>query len=181
MDLSGFGKLAGHSPGIVAAATIASTSAWDSLHYIMLGTLTILYWNRCCSQQTHPLISLAPNTLQDSIKEGEGTPSPMLSVRDQPQVQVQYSVDITCTYLPKDRHIHLSLMNDAMNVTGPPQSLYGLNLSLRKIKVPAGLYNNRVLLQRRARFTNPFLPISMSFDSPDLESVSGIILEDLKR
>jgi len=36
-----------------------------------------------------------------------------------------------------------------MNVTGPLQSRYGLNLSLKKIKVPTGLHNNRDHLRRR--------------------------------
>jgi len=62
----------------------------------------------------------------------------MLSVRDQPQAQVQYHVDITSTHLPNDKHISVSLINGARGsvvITGPPhQSLYALNLSLREVK-----------------------------------------------
>ncbi|PUU81782.1 fatty acid synthase beta subunit dehydratase [Tuber borchii] len=179
----GLAGATGHSQGIITAAAIASASTWDSFHRITSDTLTILFWIGCRSQQTYPRTSLAPSTLQDSINEGEGTPSPMLSVRDLPQAQVQHHVDITNTHLPKDRHIHISLINGARNVvvTGPPQSLYGLNLSLRKVKAPTGLDQNRVpFTGRKVRFTNRFLPISAPFHSPYLESATGIILEDLK-
>jgi len=179
----GLAGTTGHSQGIVTAAAIASASTWDSFHRITSDTLTILFWIGCRSQQTYPRTSLAPSTLQDSINEGEGTPSPMLSVRDLPQAQVQHHVDITNTHLPKDRYIHISLINGARNVvvTGPPQSLYGLNLSLRKVKAPTGLDQNRVpFTERKVRFVNRFLPISAPFHSPYLESATGIILEDLK-
>ena len=107
----------------------------------------------------------------------------MLSVRDLLQAQVQHHVDITNTYLPEDRQIHISLINGSRNVvvTGPPQSLYGLNLSLRKVKAPTGLDQNRVpFTERKVRFTNRFLPISAPFHSPYLESATVIILANLK-
>jgi fatty acid synthase subunit beta, fungi type len=173
----------GHSQGVITAAAIASATSWDSFKKISIDTLTILFWIGCRSQQTYPHTSLAPSTLQDSINEGEGTPSPMLSIRGLSQAQVQHHVDITNTHLPSDRHIHISLINGARNVvvTGPPQSLYGLNLSLRKVKAPAGLDQNRVpFTERKVRFINRFLPISAPFHSPYLKSATGIILEDLK-
>ena len=54
----------------------------------------------------------------------------MLSVQDLPQTQVQHHVDITNTNLPKDRHIHICLINGARNVivTGPPQLFTALIL-----------------------------------------------------
>ena len=65
--------------------------------------------------------------------------------------------------------------------TGPPQTLYDLNLSLRKVKAPTRLDQNRVLLmERKVRFTNRSLPISAPLHSLWLESETGIILEDLK-
>lgn len=178
-----FAGATGHSQGIVTAAAIASASTWESFNKISSDTLTILFWIGCRSQQTYPRTSLAPSVLQDSINGGEGTPSPMLSVRDLSQAQVQHHVDITNTHLPEDRHIHISLINGARNVvvTGPPQSLYGLNLSLRKVKAPTGLDQNRVpFTERKVRFTNRFLPISAPFHSPYLESATAIILHDLE-
>ena len=92
-------------------------------------------------------------------------------------------MDITNTHLLKDRHIHISPINEVRSLvgTGPPQTLYDLNLSLRKVKAPTRLDQNRVLLmERKVRFTNRSLPISAPLHSLWLESETGIILEDLK-
>ncbi|KAL7270274.1 beta subunit of fatty acid synthetase [Rhizina undulata] len=173
----------GHSQGVITAAAIASASSWESFFKVSHDALTILFWIGCRSQQTYPRTSLAPSVLQDSINEGEGTPSPMLSIRDLTLAQVQKHVEATNTHLPAERHIHISLVNGARNVvvTGPPQSLYGLNLSLRKVKAPTGLDQNRVpFTERKVRFANRFLPISAPFHSPYLETAAPIIEEDLK-
>lgn len=173
----------GHSQGIITAAAIATATSWDSFFKVTRDALTVLFWIGCRSQQTYPRTSLAPTTLQDSVANGEGVPSPMLSVRDLPIAQVQQHVDITNTHLPKDRHVHISLINGARNVvvTGPPQSLYGLNLSLRKVKAPTGLDQNRVpFTERKVRFAYRFLPISAPFHSPYLTSAAEIIDQDLK-
>lgn len=173
----------GHSQGIITAAAIALATTWDSFYKISRDALTSLFWIGCRCQQTYPRTSLAPTTLQDSVSHGEGVPSPMLSVRDLPISQVQHHVDITNTHLPQDRHVHISLINGARNVvvTGPPQSLYGLNLSLRKVKAPTGLDQNRVpFTERKLRFAYRFLPISAPFHSPYLSAAGNIIDADLK-
>jgi fatty acid synthase subunit beta len=173
----------GHSQGIVTAAAISLATSWESFYEVSRETLTMLFWIGCRSQQTYPRTSLAPSTLQDSISEGEGNPSPMLSIRDLTLSQVQRHVEATNTHLPEDRHIHISLINGPRNVvvTGPPQSLHGLNLTLRKVKAPTGLDQTRVpYTERKQRFTNRFLPISAPFHSPYLESAAPIIEEDCK-
>ncbi|KAF8473168.1 fatty acid synthase beta subunit dehydratase [Kalaharituber pfeilii] len=178
-----FAGTTGHSQGVVTAAALALATTWDSFYQISRDALTVLFWIGCRSQQTYPRTSLAPTTLQDSVANGEGVPSPMLSIRDLPIAQVQHHVDITNTHLPEDRHVHISLINGARNVvvTGPPQSLYGLNLSLRKVKAPTGLDQNRVpFTERKIRFTYRFLPISAPFHSPYLGTAATVIDEDLK-
>lgn len=173
----------GHSQGIVTAAAIAIADDWDSFYAVSHDALTMLFWIGCRSQQTYPPTSLAPSVLQDSTTEGEGHPSPMLSIRDLTLAQVRRHVDATNTHLPADRHIHISLINGPRNVvvTGPPQSLYGLNLSLRKLKAPTGLDQNRVpYTERKQRFVNRFLPISAPFHSPYLASAAPLIDDDLR-
>lgn len=173
----------GHSQGIITAAAIAIATTWESYQEVSHDALRILFWIGCRSQQTYPRTSLSPSVLQDSTNEGEGHPSPMLSIRDLTIAQVQKHVDATNTHLPKDRHIYISLINGARNVvvTGPPQSLYGLNLSLRKVKAPTGLDQARVpFSERKIRFTNRFLPISAPFHSPYLEPAASTIEDDLK-
>ena len=173
----------GHSQGIVLAAATAAADDWDSFAKIAIASITILFWIGARSQQTYPRTSLAPNILQDSIDNGEGTPTPMLSIRDLSRKQVQEHIDATNQYLPEDRHIAISLVNSARNmvVTGPPISLYGLNLQLRKVKAPTGLDQTRTpFTERKVRFVNRFLPITSPFHSKYLADATIHIDEDLK-
>ncbi|KAJ5692048.1 hypothetical protein N7462_001471 [Penicillium macrosclerotiorum] len=173
----------GHSQGVVTAAAIATATSWESFATAARNALTMLFWIGLRSQQAYPRTSIAPSVLQDSIENGEGTPTPMLSIRDLSRAAVQEHIDATNQHLPEDRHIAISLVNSARNfvVTGPPISLYGLNLRLRKVKAPTGLDQNRVpFTQRKVRFVNRFLPITAPFHSQYLTSAYDRILEDLE-
>nr|AAB41494.1 fatty acid synthase, beta subunit [Aspergillus nidulans] len=181
--LERFSGTTGHSQGIVTAAAIATATTWESFHKAVANALTMLFWIGLRSQQAYPRTSIAPSVLQDSIENGEGTPTPMLSIRDLPRTAVQEHIDMTNQHLPEDRHISISLVNSARNfvVTGPPLSLYGLNLRLRKVKAPTGLDQNRVpFTQRKVRFVNRFLPITAPFHSQYLYSAFDRIMEDLE-
>jgi len=116
----------GHSQGVVTAAAIAAAKNWETFDKLSKDALTTLFWIGCRSQQAYPRTSLAPSILQDSIDNGEGSPTPMLSIRDLSKAAVQSHVDSTNQHLPEDRHIGISLVNSARNVvvTGPPISLY---------------------------------------------------------
>ncbi|EYE93327.1 tetrafunctional fatty acid synthase subunit FAS1 [Aspergillus ruber CBS 135680] len=180
--LERFSGTTGHSQGVITAAAIASATSWDSFRKASRDALTMLFWIGLRSQQAYPRTSIAPSVLQDSIENGEGNPTPMLSIRDLPKSAVQEHIDATNQHLPTDRHISISLVNSARNfvVTGPPLSLYGLNLRLRKVKAPTGLDQNRVpFTQRKVRFVNRFLPITAPFHSQYLSSAYDRILEDL--
>ncbi|KAJ5335449.1 Acyl transferase/acyl hydrolase/lysophospholipase [Penicillium brevicompactum] len=173
----------GHSQGVVTAAAIATATSWESFAKASRNALTMLFWIGLRSQQAYPRTSIAPSVLQDSIENGEGTPTPMLSIRDLSLAAVQEHIDATNQHLPEDRHISISLVNSARNfvVTGPPISLYGLNLRLRKVKAATGLDQNRVpFTQRKIRFVNRFLPITAPFHSQYLSSAYDRILEDLE-
>jgi len=173
----------GHSQGIVLAAATAAADSWESFDKIAAASLTTLFWIGSRSQQTYPTTSIAPSILQDSVDHGEGAPTPMLSIRDLSRAQVQQHIDATNQYLPESRHIGISLVNSARNlvVTGPPISLYGLNLQLRKVKAPTGLDQTRIpFTERKVRFVNRFLPITSPFHSKYLENATSLIDEDLK-
>ncbi|EEQ86107.1 beta subunit of fatty acid synthetase [Blastomyces dermatitidis] len=181
--LERFSGTTGHSQGIVTAALISTTTTWESFHKAARNALTMLFWIGMRSQQAYPRTSLAPSILQDSIENGEGVPTPMLSIRDLARSAVQEHIDATNQHLPQDRHIAISLVNSARNfvVTGPPISLYGLNLRLRKVKAPTGLDQTRVpYTQRKVRFVNRFLPITAPFHSQYLASAFEQITEDLE-
>ncbi|KAL1956696.1 hypothetical protein VTO42DRAFT_6946 [Malbranchea cinnamomea] len=181
--LDKFSGTTGHSQGIVTAAVIATATTWESFEAAAKAALTMLFWIGMRSQQAYPRTSFAPSILQDSIEHGEGHPTPMLSIRDLPRAAVQEHIDATNQHLPKDRHIAISLVNSPRNfvVTGPPISLYGLNLRLRKVKAPTGLDQTRVpFTQRKVRFVNRFLPITAPFHSEYLTSAFDLIAKDLE-
>lgn len=173
----------GHSQGIVTAAAIAAADSWESFDQRAAEAITLLFWIGSRSQQAYPRTSLAPSTLQDSIDNGEGVPTPMLSVRDLPIDLIKGHIKATNEYLPEDRHIGISLINSNRNfvVTGPPISLYGLNLRLRKVKAPTGLDQTRIpYTDRKIRFVNRFLPITAPFHSPYLSEAYDQILKDVE-
>lgn len=173
----------GHSQGIVTAAAIAAADSWETFDKVAKDAITILFWIGSRSQQAYPRTSLAPSVLQDSLENGEGTPTPMLSVRDLSRAALQEHVDATNHHLPENRHIAISLLNSARNfvVTGPPISLYGLNVRLRKVKAPTGLDQTRIpFTNRKIRFVNRFLPITAPFHSLYLGEANKNAVEDLK-
>ncbi len=178
-----FSGTTGHSQGIITAAAIAAADSWEAFHQTAKNALVMLFWIGSRSQQAYPRTSLAPSTLQDSVDHGEGSPTPMLSVRDLSRAALQEHINTTNHHLPEDRHIAISLVNSARNfvVTGPPISLYGLNLQLRKVKAPTGLDQTRIpFTERKVRFVNRFLPITSPFHSVYLTEAERHIQEDLK-
>ncbi len=178
-----FSGTTGHSQGIITAAAVASAESWDAFYDAARAALTTLFWIGTHSQQTYPLTSLTPSVLQDSVDHGEGIPTPMLSIRDLSQAAVQGHIDATNQHLPPNRHVSISLINSARNlvVTGPPISLYGLNLRLRKVKAPTGLDQTRVpFTERKVRFVNRFLPITAPFHSSYLAEATAKIEQDLE-
>ncbi|KAL2121419.1 hypothetical protein VTJ04DRAFT_5446 [Mycothermus thermophilus] len=173
----------GHSQGVVLAAITAATDSWESFEELAKSALTILFWIGARSQQTFPITSMNPSMLQEAIDNGEGTPTPMLSIRDLSQAEVQKHINQTNKYLPEDQHISISLINSPRNlvVAGPPRSLCGLNAQLRKVKAPTGLDQTRVPHnERKVRFANRFLPITAPFHSKYLANATALIDEDLK-
>ncbi|ODV67313.1 beta subunit of fatty acid synthase [Hyphopichia burtonii NRRL Y-1933] len=173
----------GHSQGLVTAIAIASSDSWDNFFENSLKAISLLFFigSRCLI--TYPRTTLPPTMLQDSLENGEGRPSPMLSIRDLSVDQVNDFINQTNKHLPNDKHVAISLINGARNlvVSGPPESLYGLNLSLRNKKAPSGLDQARIPhSERKLKFSNRFLPIFAPFHSHLLSDATDLILNDLE-
>ncbi|KAK6458738.1 S-acyl fatty acid synthase thioesterase [Scheffersomyces xylosifermentans] len=182
-DYLATGGTTGHSQGLVTSVAIASSDSWESYLENSLKAISLLFFigSRCL--QSYPRTTLPPTMLQDSLNNGEGRPSPMLSIRDLSIDQVEKFIEQTNKHLPKEKHIAISLINGARNlvVSGPPESLYGLNLTLRNNKAPNGLDQSRIpFSQRKLKFSNRFLPIFAPFHSQLLESATIAILEDVQ-
>ncbi|GME75010.1 unnamed protein product [Ambrosiozyma monospora] len=174
----------GHSQGLVTALAIASSGSWESFRKESLKAVEFLFFLAVRCLQVYPNTSLPPHTVKDSEENGEGTPGPMLSIRDLTYEQVTKFVKQTNQHLPEAKHIGISLVNGARNVvvTGPPQSLYGLNLNLRNAKAPTGLEQSRIPhSQRKLKFSSRFLPILSPFHSKLLAPAVDLIVADLKK
>ncbi|CCE61876.1 hypothetical protein TPHA_0B02040 [Tetrapisispora phaffii CBS 4417] len=174
----------GHSQGLVTAVAIAEADSWESFFESARKAISLLFFIGVRCHLTYPNTSLPPSILEDSVETGEGTPSPMLAVSNLTKEQVQEFIDKTNLHLPEEKHINISLINGARNlvVSGPPQSLYGLNLTLRKAKAPAGLDQSRIpYSERKLKISNRFLPVSSPFHSKLLSSAGSLIAQDLAR
>lgn len=174
----------GHSQGLVTAVAIALCDSWELFYESALKAVSLLFFigSRCLI--TYPRTTLPPTMLQDSLEHGEGRPSPMLSVRDLSRAEVDKFIAITNKHLPADKHIAVSLLNGGRNlvVSGPPESLYGFNLTLRNNKAPSGLDQARVPhSERKLKFSNRFLPIFAPFHSHLLEPATEMILADVAK
>ncbi|KAI9314935.1 fatty acid synthase [Dichotomocladium elegans] len=174
----------GHSQGIVPSAVIASASTEEDFVKYSEKALGLLFWIGTRAQQVFPPTTLNPTTLEDSISNNEGNPTPMLAITGLREEQVLKHLNATNAHLAPDRQIKITLVNGPRSFvcTGPPQSLYGLNLSLRKLKAPAGLEQSRVpFSQRKLKFSSRFLPITAPFHSDYLTAATDILIQDIKR
>lgn len=141
----------------------------------------LLFWIGTRAQQVFPPTTLNPTILEDSINNNEGNPTPMLAITGLRESQVLKHLEETNSHLAPERQIEVTLHNGPRSFvcTGPPQSLYGLNLSLRKLKAPTGLDQSRVpFSQRKIKFSSRFLPITAPFHSVYLKAAVPIILQD---
>ncbi|ODQ82934.1 hypothetical protein BABINDRAFT_78539 [Babjeviella inositovora NRRL Y-12698] len=173
----------GHSQGVVTAVAIASSDSWESYFENASKAISLFFYIGLRSIQAHPHTSLPPSMVQDSLENGEGKPSHMLSIRDLSRDQVSTFIAETNKHLPEDKRVSISLVNGARNfvLSGYPQSLYGLNVNLRKHKAPAGLEQARVpFSERKMKFTNRFLPITSPFHCHLLAPAYPVIIADIE-
>ncbi|KAL7749388.1 fatty acid synthase alpha subunit Lsd1 [Sorochytrium milnesiophthora] len=175
----------GHSQGIVSAVVVAASHDEQSFIDNTLKALTMLFHIGLRAVQAFPQTSLDPTIILDIQSNNEGTPSPMLVVSGLPIDQVQGHVDETNRQYGgarTEKHVHVALINGPRNVVvvGPPQSLYGLLLRLRKYQ-PASEDESRVPFSKRGvRFSARFLAVGAPFHTPYLSSAVDTIYADVK-
>ncbi|KAJ2678474.1 fatty acid synthase alpha subunit Lsd1 [Coemansia spiralis] len=177
-----FAGATGHSQGIITAVVLASMTDYASFYALAEKALGMLFAIGMHAQLAQPQTTTNPAILEDSLEGAEGTPGPMLSVSRLRQSDVDKHIEATNRHLPADRQIALSLINGPRSfvVTGPAQSLYGLNLSLRKLKAAPGLDQNRVpFSQRKLQFSTRFLPITAPFHSEYLAAAPDAAMRDI--
>ncbi|KAH8590940.1 acyl transferase domain-containing protein [Bisporella sp. PMI_857] len=173
----------GHSQGIIAAVVTAAADSWDSFEAMSHLAIITLFWIGVRSQQVYPQTMLSQAMIKDSVEQGEGVPTPMLSVRDLAQSRVQEQVDAANAYFPASEQVSIALINNSQNfvIAGPPKSLYGLSVKLRQSKVAFGISQAKLpFSKRKPVFSHSFLPITAPFHSKYLEPATALILDDVK-
>lgn len=173
----------GHSQGVISAAAIACSESWETFYESAEFALEILFWIGFESHHGTPLSSLSSAAMKDSIDAGEGQLSPMLSIRGLNQKSVQELVAEMNCHLEEKEKVYIALVNsrDNLVVAGPPLSLRGINLRLRKLKAPGDLDQSRTLFKdRKPIVQHHFLPISAAFHTPYLEDTTTRILDALR-
>lgn len=177
-----FRGLSGHSQGLIIAVIVSKADSWESFFDSSATALSVLFWIGLRSQQVFPQTEVLPSQVQDSVKNGEGNPSPMLSVRDLPENVLQQQIDSANQFLPPGKKVAIGLFNSDSNfvVSGPTTSLCGLNSALRKIKNPQSSDQTRVpFSERKLNFTNVFLPTTAPYHSPYLLTVFDLVYKDI--
>ncbi len=173
----------GHSQGIIAAATIARSESWETFLTSTRLAMEILFWIGFESHHATPASSLSAAAYHDSEDAGEGSPSSMLSVRGLDQDSVNGIIEDINSHFGVEDRVYLALVNSRDNfiVAGPPQTLRGLSLRLRKLKAKDGLDQSRIpFKQRKPIIYHRFLPVTAAFHSPCLDEAAVRVLDALK-
>lgn len=177
-----FGGLTGHSQGIIVAAAVAAVDTWEDFQHAATNAIKILFWIGVRGQQIFQEGLLESAKIEESVNNGEGTPSPMLSVSGIPEAELRAHVESINRYISKDCHASISLLNSHSNsvVSGPRRTLCALNTMLRSLK--NGITSDQTRIpysQRKSTSTTRFLPVTLPFHSNILEEAVSNIESDL--
>ncbi|MCJ1378643.1 beta subunit of fatty acid synthetase [Xylographa soralifera] len=178
-----FSGTSGHSQGIVVSTVIAAATSWTSFDDLSMDSLVMLQSMGARSQEVFPSTTLPPFIIADAEEHGEGSPTPMLSIRDLSLNSVQEVVEDVNQHLDISQRIEVSLINarHKIIVSGPPLSLHTLNLKLRTQKAPAGVNQARIpFSERKPNFSHRFLPITAPFHSSHLSEAVNLVNKDLQ-
>jgi fatty acid synthase subunit beta len=171
----------GHSQGIVSAVAIAASATFEEFVDNSCKALKWLFYSGLRGQQAFPVTSVEPSIVQDALKGGEGTPSPMLSITGLSLKELEPHIAKTNKHLPSISQLFVSLNNGpkAFVVTGPSKALFGLVTSLRKVKAPSGLDQSKVpFSQRKPVFSIRFLVVGVPYHSEYLAGATETLIEE---
>ena len=178
-----FSGTTGHSQGIISAAVISLSKTYDDFIANVATALQLLFSIGFRAMQAFPRTTLDPRITIDCQNNGEGVPSPMLAITNLPYKVLESKVNAANELLPQQEKITISLQNGprAFVCSGPPKSLYGLCLVLRKLKATPGKDQSKVpFSERKLTFSIKFLPISSPFHCSLLNSALDRIMDDVQ-
>ena len=170
----------GHSQGILTAAVIASAKSWALFERKTIECVTVLQSVGARANQVFPQTAIPPSVLEDVQENGEGSPSPMLSIKGLSLESVRIHVKEVNQHLA-DSQVEVGLVNGRKRVVvcGPPTALHSLVLKLRSQR--AKVDQTRVAhSQRKTTFQLQFLPVSAPFHSSYLAEAVQMVTRDIR-
>ncbi|KAH8117927.1 fatty acid synthase [Phellopilus nigrolimitatus] len=173
----------GHSQGIVSAVAIAASSSFESFEDNSAKALRWLFFSGLRGQEAFPVLALEPGIVNDAIEGGEGAPSPMLSVSGLALKDLEPHIAKTNKHVPANSQLYVSLHNGPKTfvVTGPAKALYGLVVSLRKVRAPPGLDQSKTpFSQRKPVFSARFLVVGVPYHSEYMRGAAEKVVADLQ-
>ena len=165
----------GHSQGLLVAAAIAKSDSWSSFYENARLAIETLFWIGYECQLAAPRCSLSAAAITDSLRNGEGQPASLLSVRGLEKAQVEAMIATCNKTLAAAEKVYLALANTRENfvVAGPTKTLCGLNLQLRAIKAVDDVDQSRIVFSRRKPVVHHhFLPVNAPFHTPYLHEAA---------
>ena len=178
-----FKGFSGHSQGILVASAVSASSSWSSFTKNAHTAITVLFVIGMRCQQAVPPFQLDQAVVQDAVSHEVGSPSPMLSVRDLSQLQLQHHIDAINGSLSKDHRVDITLRNGPRSfvVGGRTKSLYALQVNLRGLKAVPGQDQTRVPhSKRKPDISTRFLPVTAPFHHRSLKDAASAIEEELE-
>ncbi|KAL2267370.1 hypothetical protein VTJ83DRAFT_4647 [Remersonia thermophila] len=177
-----FGSLAGHSQGVVTAAAVATASSWSSFAEAAVKAVTILFWVGARCQQAWRQDTVSEEMAKELELNGHGKASPMLSVSNIQQRQLQTALDTLNRRIPQQNQVSISLENSTTSfvVSGPERTLAALVQTLNAPSAVASGPQGRVpFSQRKPSPSARFLPITIPCHGSFLDAALPLIDSDL--
>ncbi|KAK8076212.1 beta subunit of fatty acid synthetase [Apiospora phragmitis] len=178
-----FHGLAGHSQGVVIVAAVAAAETWGAYTAAARKAVTILFWIGARSQQVWRQHALAEDIVARLEDEGHGKASPMLSISNIEQRQLDSHLARLNKTLPAANRAHVALVNSSSNfvVSGPERTLAALISSLKAASARDAQSQARVpYSQRKPSPAIRFLPITVPCHCSLLDEAVPLIDEDLR-
>jgi malonyl CoA-acyl carrier protein transacylase len=173
----------GHSQGIVSAVAVSASDSYISFTNNSKKALTLLYFIGLRSAQVFPSSFLSPRIRDDSVQHNEGHPTPMLSITNLYEEDLNSCIETVNKQLPPNKRICVALQNGPKTFvcSGPSESLYGLNVYLRSIKARPDEDQTRIPFHERKKyFTTRYLGMSVGFHCEYLKEALSLLQHDIE-
>jgi fatty acid synthase subunit beta len=178
---------AGHSLGMMVAFAMAAADSWASLYDLTEFSIRSVYWSCASAAQVWDSKMQVPDAIvTESIRTGQGTPSPMLSITGLERAIVNGEIDDLNKSTPTGRRLYLSLINESSSfvVSGGPERLVVLAGRLRARSCQVVCSSERIQAKQPSSemgCSMQFLTNDAPYHCPHMQPALERIQEKLKR